>query len=37
MPLTTTECLGFKYQPCFSPQISLNFKPRGLEPALLTV
>lgn len=32
LPSSTTTCLGFKCQPiCFS-QISLNFKPRALEP-----
>ena len=33
---TTTKCFGFQYHPPFSTQLSLNFKPRALEPALLT-
>ena len=30
------KCLGFKYQPRFSLQILMNFKPRALGSALLT-
>ena len=36
MPSKTTKSLGFKCQRLFSPQISLNFKPFVLKPALLT-
>ena len=36
MPSTTTKCLGFKYQPRLSLQISMNSKPRALGSALLT-
>ena len=32
MPSTTTKCLGFKCQPYFSPQISLNFNLERLSP-----
>lgn len=37
MPPTTTKYLGFKWQPLFSQQISLNFKTRAFEPASFTV